>query len=91
MNQDFHYEVKHEYCLYPLRYLLGEKLVKLLCHRNVLERKNHFVLEIPFVLEVELLDMANPFVLEGAFFYFFQPSLVFEKTIKAAVQPKDTN
>jgi hypothetical protein len=47
--------------------LVGEKLV-IICHLNVLERKDHFVLEIPFVLlEVELLELANPFLLEGPF------------------------
>jgi hypothetical protein len=51
-------------------------------------------LEIPFVLlEVELLELAKPFLLEGPFlanplllegpfFYFFQPSLVLENQSK---------
>jgi hypothetical protein len=53
------------------------------------------MVEIPFVLEVKLVDLANPLVLEGAFFYLFQPWWInrwfLKKTIKAAVQPKDTN
>ena len=50
--------MKHEYCLNLLRYLVGKNLF-------ILEN----VLEIPFVFEVELLELANPFVLESDFFF----------------------
>ena len=64
LNQDFGHLAKHYYCQNHLRYLLGENWFVL---ENVL-------MEIPwFVFEVELLELANPFVLEGAAFYFFQP------------------
>ena len=85
VNQDFGHLAKHYYCQNHLRYLLGENWFVL---ENVL-------MEIPwFVFEVELLELANPFVLEGPFFISFNHdgSIVgFRKTIKAAVQPQDKN
>jgi hypothetical protein len=64
VNQDFRHLAKHYYCQNHLCYLLGENWFVM---ENVL-------MEIPwFVVEVKLLELANPFVLEGAAFYFFQP------------------
>jgi hypothetical protein len=73
--QDFDHLVKHYYFQNPLQPLLGENWFLV---ENVL-------MEIPFVFEVKLLELAYPFGLECFFFLFstmVDNSLVLEKQPK---------